>query len=501
VTDWGLFDTPFGPRTGGVVPALLEKLDASDARVRAKALTDLHHRVVAVNGGAGPPFLPIAGALVPVLGARLAAPGVLSPQLGQVLEVLGDIAAGNHRLVAASGLPVDALDRDDIGPARENRAAVAALVAAIRARLADEDPAVRAAAAFALAWLPGEASSSVPALLARLARGVEKNAVARASALVALGYLGGPVDALRALRSEKAPVGVAAGIAAMLADPARMDDDLDVVLPELAKPVVKGFPFLDGALGRLRVVVIGGATIRRGDLAAHRALVARMPEKHRAEAAVWTVRVAAAQCSPSSSRSLEPLDPAALPEEAREALREQARAADRTPGVGAAFRRIGLFSSTPDDARAARCACGRPSALVVAPRRARASHRCRTLVRAGSRARPARRARGCGDARLRALRRSRARCALRLRGARRAAHGVRRDPRREERDARRAHRPLARAAARGRAIARAHAPRTVAVITRAPVVEARPVRAARRPPGLGRRARPTRAAAAAGSTP
>jgi hypothetical protein len=192
----------------------------------------------------------------------------------------------------------------------------------------------------------------VPALLARLARGVEKNAVARASALVALGYLGGPVDALRALRSEKAPVGVAAGIAAMLADPARMDDDLDVVLPELAKPVVKGFPFLDGALGRLRVVVIGGATIRRGDLAAHRALVARMPEKHRAEAAVWTVRVAAAQCSPSSSRSLEPLDPAALPEEAREALREQARAADRTPGVGAAFRRIGLFSSTPDDARA-----------------------------------------------------------------------------------------------------------------------------------------------------
>jgi hypothetical protein len=37
------------------------------------------------------PFLEAALALVPILGERLRSPGVLEPQLGQVLAMLGDI--------------------------------------------------------------------------------------------------------------------------------------------------------------------------------------------------------------------------------------------------------------------------------------------------------------------------------------------------------------------------------------------------------------------------
>lgn len=338
--DWDAFDTPFGPRTGGVIPPLLEKLDAPDARVRARALTDIHHRAVAVNGGYGRPFLDVGLALVPVLAARLDAPGALAPQLGQLLVALGDIAAGNHRLHVAQGLPLAGLERTDIGPMRAIQTAVAGLAGRIVERLDDADAGTRAGAAFALAWVPGEATTSVPALLARLPK--ERNAAARASLLVALGYLGGPADALFASVGEKAPVGACAALGVMLTDAGRTDDVLDAALAPLPKPVVAGLAFLDGALARLRTQVIGGATVRRGDLAAHLALVERLPPEVRPEAESWTVALAAARARTQPHL----LDPADLSDEARAVLRERAALlrGGRAPALYQAFGRAGGFA-------------------------------------------------------------------------------------------------------------------------------------------------------------
>jgi len=346
--DWASFDTPFGPRTGDAIVGLLEKLDAADARVRARALQDLHRRLVAVGGGFGRPFLDAALAAVPVLGARLAAPGELAPQLGQLLVILGDVAAGNHRLHVARGLPIDGLARTDIGPARATQAAVASFAPAIRARLADDEPAVRTGAAFALAWLPGEAARSVPALIERVTR--ERNAVARASLLMALGYLGAEVDLLRASRREKAPIGTCAAIAAMLCDPVHLDEDLDVALAPVPKPVVAGFPFLDGAILRLRTLVIGGATIRRNDLPRHLVLLERLPPEVRPEAEGWAVEIAAAAGGPRA----EPLDPLDLPSDALAVLRERAAMlrTGRAPNLYQAFFRAGLFPSIDANERA-----------------------------------------------------------------------------------------------------------------------------------------------------
>ncbi|MCA9574064.1 MAG: hypothetical protein KC668_01465 [Myxococcales bacterium] len=346
--DWSSFDTPFGPRTGGVIPALLEKLDSPDARVRARALKDIHFRAVAVNGGYGRPFLDVALALVPILAARLDAPGELAPQLGQVLGVLGDIAAGNHRLHVARGLPLAGLTRTDIGPMRATQAAVAALAAPICERLSDADAGVRAGAAFALAWIPGEAAMSIPALVARLA--MERHAATRASLLLALGYVGAPVDALLGAVGDKAPVGICAALGVMLANPQRMDDVLDAALAPLPKPVVAGLPFLDGALARVRTQILGGATTRRGDLAAHLALVERLPPEVRPEAESWTVAVAAAGAAAPPHL----LDPADLSDEACAVLRQRAGLlrGGRAPGLYQAFGRAGLFSGIDGNERA-----------------------------------------------------------------------------------------------------------------------------------------------------
>lgn len=338
--DWTSLDTPFGPRTGGEIPPLLDKLDAPDARVRARALQDLHRRLVAVGGGYGTPFLDAALAAVPLIGARLDDPGVLAPQLGQVLAILGDVAAGNHRLHLSYGLSSAKLDRDDIGPVHAVQAAIAELAEARLDLLDVDEPATRAGVAFACAWLPGIAMRTRPALLHRLS--LESNAIVRATLLLALGYVGGAADEVRAFRSEPAPVGVCGALAAMLCDPQRLEDELELALAPACKAVVKGLPFADGAVLGLRARVLLGAAVRRGDLERHPALIERLPVELRPEAEAATVLVAARA---AETTALDPLDPADLSERARAVLREHA-AALRTrsnPQLYDAFWRAGLF--------------------------------------------------------------------------------------------------------------------------------------------------------------
>lgn len=346
--DCSELDTPFGPRTGGAIPPLLEKLSDANARVRSRALRDLHQQVVAIRGGYGTPFLPAALAVVPRLGAHLANPGLLEPQLAQLLTILGDVAAGNHRLHLERGLGVVDLDRDGIGPARATHAELEPFVDAIAAQLASKDASTRSAAAFALAWLPGVASRSRPSLLARL--DAEKNAVVRSSIFLSLGYLGAAAEVSREHHDEASPAGVCAALATLLCAPNRLLEDLDAALAP-SKPVVKGLVFADGALLQVRSNVLRGATIRLGDLDAHLALAARMPAAMRAEVDGWTVLVAAR--APATT-PLDPLDPADLPERERGVLRDLAatlRSANN-PHLGRAFWRAGLFAFLDSNERA-----------------------------------------------------------------------------------------------------------------------------------------------------
>lgn len=336
--DWAAFDTPYGPRTGGEVPKLLDRIDTGDARVRARALQDLHRRLVAIGGGYGTPFLPIAEAAIPALVARLDGEGT-----AQILGILGDVAAGNHRLLVGRGLPRDLDARDDIGPARAIQTAVAAHAVAIRSFLDAKAPETRAAAAFALAWLPDVAEPSIAALREHLAR--EKNVVARTAMWLALGHLKAP--GLGALL-DGTPV---SALAVAMSEPAALDDVLDVALAPIAKPVMRGLPFLDGAILRIRTMILAAATIRRGDLAKHEALLARLPPELAPEAEGWTVLVAAGA---GDTTPLDPLDPETLAPAAREVLRAHAARLRVTKGsfLYQAFLRAGLFGTIDCNERA-----------------------------------------------------------------------------------------------------------------------------------------------------
>lgn len=337
--DWSAFDTPYGPRTGGEVPKLLDKVDAGDARVRARALQDLHRRLVAVGGGFGTPFLPIAEAAIPALVARLQ-----GESAAQLLGILGDVAAGNHRLHVGRGLPPELETRDDIGPARAIQAAVSAHAGEIRALLAARAPETRAAAAFSLAWLPREAAPSIAALFAQVAR--EENTVARAAMLLALGHLKAP--GLRAfLDGTPLPA-----LALVTSEPDALDEVLDAALAPTAKPVMKGLPFLDGAVLRIRTLVLATATVRRADLAKHQALLARLPPELADEAEAWTILVAARA---GEGTPLDPLDPETLAPAAREVLRAHAaclRTAKNAAFLYQAFFRAGLFATIDANERA-----------------------------------------------------------------------------------------------------------------------------------------------------
>jgi hypothetical protein len=167
--------------------------------------------------------------------------------------------------------------------------------------------------------------------------------------LLALGYLGAPAAELRAFRQDPPPAGLCAGLAATLVDPEGLDDDLDAVLAPVPKPVVKGLPFADGAVLQLRTRILAEATVRRGDLDRHVALLDRLPEELRPEARGWTVLVAVGRRDP-----LDPLDPDELPERSRAVLRELAATLEtgRRPDLYQAFWRAGLFAYVGANERA-----------------------------------------------------------------------------------------------------------------------------------------------------
>lgn len=355
MTPWSTFDTAFGPRTGDRIPLLLERLDAHEARVRARAYQDLEQALVRRQGGFGTPFLPASLALVPELVARVNDPATPPTDAARLLVLLGDLAVGTHTHHLSRGLPDGVVaGRSDLGPAAETRAAVGAAADVFLARLTHADVGVRAAAAFVLGWLPAQAATSVPALAARLTD--ERRPVVRAALALALGYLAAATDdrtpaaALRPLLPAPFPVGRCAALGLLLADPS---DDLavDALLAPIQQPVVKGIPWNRGALLQLGTWVLGGAVLRRGDLGSALALEARLPEGWRREAAPWVVAVAAG--SDGWVRPA-PLDPATLPDASLAELRARAAGLDdgRNPAVHQAFWRAGLFGATACTQRA-----------------------------------------------------------------------------------------------------------------------------------------------------
>ncbi len=131
-----------------------------------------------------------------------------------------------------------------------------------------------------------------------------------------------------------------------------MDDDLGIVLaPPGTRPVMKGFPFADGALLSLRTAILSAATVRRGDLDRHLALVPRLPPELQKEADGWTVLVAARA---GESIPEDPLDPDDLSDRERGVLREHAEKlrSSSSANLYQAFWRAGLFAYRDSNERA-----------------------------------------------------------------------------------------------------------------------------------------------------
>lgn len=278
-TDWAAIETPSGK--AGKVPSHLEGLSAADAKLRKKSLSALR-RLALYEGEVTSAAVPLAPHLVDL--ARDDA----TPELAGVLLLLADLlVCGEADRWIGIGYDVRTPAFESALPDQYGRAlyeSISAGAPAYLAHLAHASPAVRAHVAPLLAYLSREHAAIEPAVRARTSSSREKEPAVRAALAIALAHQaryandGSATELLVALLDDAdatTRVGAAAGLAATLG--AEAPTAVAEILVEAAKKQrkkVADFPFFEGNLANLAVVVGSRLAGARGDLALAESLVA-----------------------------------------------------------------------------------------------------------------------------------------------------------------------------------------------------------------------------------
>jgi hypothetical protein len=286
---WGRLAHAYGPADD--VPGLLRDLRASDPAVSEQALEDLFASITH-QGTRYPATAPA----VPFLAELASAPDTLNRQ--HLLLLLAYAAVGTDWPSLPDGIDPGRLGdpnyapgctpgrrQDEVPWARAAYQAVAQQVPQLLGLLDDDDPRVRQATAYLVAWFPQHAAAGLRRLWARL--GVEPDPNAAATMVVAVGLLAGAhrqvadASVLAELLGAAEPLvrwAAAIALARLL-----VEDPPEPAVAELLgwatgvipQPVEAEIPFHDGELGRYALA----AAVRPGP-AAHRraveALLARL---------------------------------------------------------------------------------------------------------------------------------------------------------------------------------------------------------------------------------
>lgn len=259
-TPWAKLTHAYGKAAD--LPDHLRALLSPDGKKRAKALFQIGASICH-QGSMYSATAPATKVLATLVGA----PEV--PDRAPILKLLGDIATLDddgpfllHGMPAAPKVPK---------AWKEALAAVRAGVSTYVALLEDEDAAVRARAAYVLAWIPGKEAG--PALAKALAK--EKDAAVRATLVLALSYADPKANAtfVKLLSDADATVRVAAAIANANATSGKPTAEAIAALAGAAKKklVVKTMGFSGGNLGAFATQVL--AALPPSD-ATHDALLA-----------------------------------------------------------------------------------------------------------------------------------------------------------------------------------------------------------------------------------
>ncbi|WP_437288311.1 HEAT repeat domain-containing protein [Sorangium sp. So ce406] len=258
--NWKKVRHAHGPATR--VPAQVEALATGGENARFEAQEAL--RDTCVQPGA---WFEVSAPLVALL-IEAAARG--TAQTAILLRLLADVIAGEHVAALSAGLPAPANDL-----AAATRRAAQDGVEAVTPHLDAADPAVRAAAALALAFIPGDAA--LAALQRRL--GSEPEPPVRAGMALALACLArqgaGRAEAIEAsLQGEASPlVRLTAALGAMLAGRPAGAGLAGVLEEGLGADVdVETFPWAGGKLEALVPALARGA--RAGEELVREALLA-----------------------------------------------------------------------------------------------------------------------------------------------------------------------------------------------------------------------------------
>jgi len=254
--DWAGLEHAYGPATD--VPDQVRALRSPDAKTRDDGLWRLFGNIFHQGSR-----YEAASHATPFLVEVLAAEDTVN-RVG-VLELLTSIAIGYDECWLPQPLSVD-----DLRAAGPDEAAaydsVRAGVPLFRTLLADSDMALRTRAAYALAWFPEEAPSSLVAL-SPLTHTATSTGVLEATAWVAIGLLGGVVD--QGALTDDRPL-VRWGAAIGLAGTAGPSAD-DVVIEELLTWVAgradndARVPFFDGDLAGYAGLALGQVGDRHAD--------------------------------------------------------------------------------------------------------------------------------------------------------------------------------------------------------------------------------------------
>lgn len=254
--DWSLLEDAYG--SAETIPRELAKLSRPNARARAAAIDRLEGRLCHQGS-----VYTATAAAIPLLLERARARS--QKDKAAIVAMLVDMAVGEHTNFLDGALAAPRASKPPRHATVESRCfdAVRAGAPTFVSLLDDGDAATRAAAAFALAWLPDPARAHGRALRERAA--VERDDAALASVLVALGHLAGSRDArARAalaehLADEREVVATGAAIALFYVDRKELSSEARAILAKAStsrRLARTAQPWNGGRLGEHAGVVI-----------------------------------------------------------------------------------------------------------------------------------------------------------------------------------------------------------------------------------------------------
>lgn len=352
--DWAAIETPSGK--AAKVPAHLEGLSSNDAKLRAKSLAALR-KLAVFEGEVTPAAVPLAPHLVEI------ARDAKSPELAGVLLLLADLlVCGEADRWIVIGYEVRIPAFEEAEPDQYGRALYESIAAGTTAYLEHLDhtsPVVRAHVAPLLAYLSRETEAIEPALHARVSGEEEEDSGARAALAIALAHQGRYAKSDRASKllarmlddsDAIARIGAAAGLAATLGAAAPPDvAEILVLAAKKQRKKVEGFPFFEGSLANLAVVVASHLAGVRGDLELAESVVAaskKLPTQ------LWALGAMIDAAFAGDDRPT-PRAPGELDAKQRKAVLAIA-ASGEAERIHSALTRIGLRA----DAQALACAAG-----------------------------------------------------------------------------------------------------------------------------------------------